>query len=138
MKNLVAKALILIIFTAGCAGRPANPVMSNQYGDAKKSCASLETELSFIQSEIQRLNPKTEKTGKNVALGVAGAFFLVPWFFMDFSSAEEQEINAYRQRYMNLSSIAEDKQCSLEIAPFPIPAKEEREKLKEAYPNSKN
>jgi len=73
----------------------------------------LEHELQTIQHEIQRLLPKRDKTAKNIVLGVAGAFFLVPWFFMDFKNAEAQEYEAYRQRYNHLSAIAVDKNCGL-------------------------
>jgi len=66
-----------------------------------------------IQGEIQRLLPKTEKTGKNVALGVAGWFLLVPWFFMDFKNAEATEYEAYRQRYNHLSTLAVSKNCQV-------------------------
>ena len=106
----------------GCAGRAANPVMVQQYGDTNKSCDVLTHDMSFIESEVARLIPDTEKTGKNVALGVTGAFFLVPLFFMDFSQAEQMEVNAYRQRYNHLASIALDKGCSnVELMPIPTP-----------------
>jgi hypothetical protein len=109
------------IILAGCGGRAANPVMIAQYGDAKKSCAALELEMSQMQESIQKLVPKTEKTGKNVALGVTGAFLLVPLFFMDLSQAEQMEVDAFRQRYNHLAVIATDKECATEakpIAPF--------------------
>jgi len=99
--------------------------MIQQYGDEKKSCEALEREMTFIQGEIQRLIPKTEKTGKNTALGITGFFFLVPLFFMDLSQAEQMEVDAYRQRYNHLLIIAGDKKCGLdkqEIPDFRKPA----------------
>ena len=74
--------------------------------------------MAFIQGEIQRLIPETEKTGKNTALGVTGFFFLVPLFFMDLSQAEQVEVNAYRQRYNHLLIIAGDKQCGIKEVPI--------------------
>ena len=133
-KALVA-AFVAIAFCVGCAGRAANPVMVQQYGDDKKSCQALEREMAFIQSEIQRLIPQTDKTGKNVALGVTGFFFIVPLFFMDLSEAEQMEVNAYRQRYNHLLIIAGDKQCGLdrtEIPEFTNPNKEETNTGEEA------
>ncbi|CAG5006809.1 hypothetical protein DYBT9275_03901 [Dyadobacter sp. CECT 9275] len=106
--------------TTACGGRAANPVMTTQYGDQKKSCRALESEMIGVQQEISHLVPKTDKTGKNVALGVAGAFVLFPWFFMDFSHAEEEEVNAYRQRYNNLASLAADKGCDIDTRPIPV------------------
>ena len=117
-KALLA-TLVTITLSVGCAGRAANPVMIQQYGDDKKSCLALEREMTFIQAEMQRLLPKTEKTGKNTALGVTGFFFLVPLFFMDLSQAEQIEVDAYRQRYNHLLIIAGDKQCGLDKQEIP-------------------
>ncbi len=112
MKKILT-GLVVLFMVIGCAGRTANPVMLHQYGDANKSCRALESELLFIQAEIARLVPKTQKTGKNVALGVTGWFFIVPLFFMDLSDAEQVEVNAYRQRYNHLVILAEEKNCGI-------------------------
>lgn len=103
--------LVAAVLSAACGGRVANPVVVEQYDDSRKGCKALQTEMAGIRQEVSRLLPQTDKTGKNVALGVAGAFLLVPWFFMDMSHAEQEEINAYRQRYNHLSAIAADKGC---------------------------
>ena len=108
-----------VLALSGCGGRDANPVMVAQYGDSKKSCEALQFEMTNIQAEIQRLLPKRDKTGKNVALGVAGWFLLVPWFFMDFKNAEAQEYEAYRQRYNHLATIAIDKKCDVDPVDMP-------------------
>ncbi len=110
--------LMIFVFCAACGGRAANPVMIHQYGDENRSCQALEREMAFIEGEIQQLIPKTKKTGKNVALGIAGWFLLVPWFFMDLSKAEQEEINAYRQRYNHLLIIAGDKKCGFKKEPI--------------------
>ena len=129
-------ALCVLIVSAtlsGCAGRKAHPVTIRQYGDENRSCAALESELRFIDSEISRLIPKTEKTGKNVALGVAGAFFLVPWFFMDLSQSEQIEVDAFRQRYNFLAGLTVEKQCDKprqQIPDFRNPAAFQEEQLK--------
>lgn len=65
---MISDSHILILtaaltIAAGCGGRAANPVMVHQYGDEQKSCQALEQEMAFIESEIQRLVPKTDKTG---------------------------------------------------------------------------
>lgn len=112
--------LALTLLQAGCAGRDAYPVAVRQYGDINRSCAALESEIIFIEEEIRRLIPKTYKTGKNVALGIAGAFVLVPWFFMDLSQAEQIEIGALRQRYNYLLGLVQEKNCS-NSSRVPIP-----------------
>lgn len=111
--------IITVTLLVGCAGRAANPVMVQQYGDDSKSCSRLENEMMFVEGEITRLVPQTEKTGKNVALGVTGFFFIVPLFFMDLSQAEQQEVNAFRQRYNHLLLIARDKSCGVEAEEIP-------------------
>ena len=105
--------LIACLILTACAGRTANPIMVQQYGDTNKSCEALEADMSFVNSEMSRLLPETSKTGKNVALGVTGAIFLVPLFFMDFSKAEQIEVDALRQRYHHLNLIAQDKKCNI-------------------------
>ncbi len=111
-QSLVKPSVILVLLLAGCAGRPANPVMVDQVGDNKRSCASIETEMRFIETELKRLVPETDKTGKNVGLGIAGAIFIVPLFFMDLSESEKIEVNAYRQRYNRLNILGMDKNCA--------------------------
>lgn len=122
-KAFIAVTLVSIAALSGCAGRAANPVMVQQYGDNAKSCQALEHDMAFIESEVQRLVPDTEKTGKNVALGVTGAFLLVPLFFMDFSHSEQIEVNAYRQRYNHLAMLAMDKGCETERRTIEMPSK---------------
>lgn len=117
-KISIAATLVSLAVLAGCAGRAANPIMIQQYGDNAKSCQALELDMAFIESEVQRLVPDTEKTGKNVALGVTGAFLLVPLFFMDFSQSEQIEVNAYRQRYNHLAILSMEKGCETERRPI--------------------
>ena len=137
MKRALVAAIFFLLVT-GCAGRAANPVMVSQVGDEERSCAALEKELAFIEGEIQRLIPESEKTGKNVALGVVGIFLIVPWFFMDLSQAEQVEINAFRQRYNHLVILADEKGCGLQKEEIPDPketakkAKEEKKKETES------
>lgn len=112
MKKITASVLIASIALMGCAGRAANPVLQDQVGDNQKSCDTLQTEMSGIQSQIQKLVPESDKTGKNVGLGIGGFFLLgIPWFFMDLSDAEKAEINAYNMRYNKLMTIATQKKC---------------------------
>ena len=103
----------------GCGGRTANPVMSYQYGDEKRSCNALRVELSATEQEISRLIPESDKGGKNLALAVTGFFLLVPWFFFDSGEAEKTEVRALRQRYNNLIAVAGDKDCGFTTAPLP-------------------
>ncbi len=107
---IIATSLLLL---AACGGRAANPVASYQPGDDSRSCDGLKAELAANEAEIARLLPDEDATGKNVVLGVAGAFLIVPWFFMDFKDAEGIEIRAYRRRNVMLRRIASKKSCSV-------------------------
>ena len=112
MKKITASILIATIALMGCAGRAANPVLQDQVGDNQKSCDTLQTEMTGIQSQIQKLVPESDKTSKNVGLGIGGFFLLgIPWFFMDLTDAEKAEINAYNMRYNKLLTIATQKKC---------------------------
>ena len=123
MRRTVAFVVLgSMAITGGCAGRTPNPVPAYQYGDEKKSCERLAAEISQTEADIAAKLPKSDKTGSNVALGVAGAFLLVPWFFMDFSEADKVEVEALRRRYNNLVNISADKECALSydvLPPFP-------------------
>lgn len=129
MKKLVCLLCVFsVLFVTACGGRTPYPVMAQQYGDQDKDCKTLEYEIRSIEGEIQRLLPKTDKTAKNVALGVAGWFFLVPLFFMDFKNAEAVEYEAFRQRHGHLTAIAMSKKCSVE--PVNLPSVQQ---MKEEY-----
>ena len=128
----ITSLIMALVFLVSCAGRAANPIMPQQYGDDKKSCKALEMGMMQAQQEIQLLVPKTAKTGKNVGLGIAGAFLIIPWFFMDFSQAEQVEVNALRQRYNHLAIIATDKNCGYDTTPIPAFDKKQPVKKEEA------
>jgi hypothetical protein len=119
MKKALVITLVLCLGAYGCAGRTPNPVSAYQYGDDKKSCNALKAELANIEGEIQSKLPNSDKTGSNVALGVAGVFLLVPWFFMDFSRADQVEIEALRRRYNNLVIMSAEKSCGFDVKPIP-------------------
>lgn len=111
MKRLL---LIPILFAvASCGGEAANPVARYRPGDEERSCSGLKYEIAENEAQIARLLPHEDATGKNVALGVAGWFLLVPWFFMDFKDGEATEIEALRRRNMWLREVASDQDCHL-------------------------
>lgn len=86
--------------------------MVRRLDDTSLSCEEIKLEMRQIEMEMHRLVPETDKTSKNVGLGVAGLFFIPAWLFMDLSNAEKEEVNAYRQRYNVLEQLAKKKQCA--------------------------
>lgn len=107
----VISVILSAILLAACAGKTPTPIPQYQPGDQLMSCSALKQELMDNQTKIMNLIPKENKTGKNVALGVAGAFLLVPWFFMDFSDAERVEIQSYQLRDNWLRTLCAQKKC---------------------------
>jgi hypothetical protein len=119
MKSPSTAALAGVMLLAACAGREANPVSEYRPGDDEKSCQRLQSEIEQIDAEIRAMLPDTDKTGQNVALGVAGAFLIVPWFFMDFSEAEKIEVKALRRRYNHLVLLGREKDCGFGYEEIP-------------------
>ncbi|MBN2456522.1 MAG: hypothetical protein JXB29_08335 [Sedimentisphaerales bacterium] len=132
MKKFVCVFTACCIFVAGCAGHEANLVRVRQFGDEQKTCDELRTELYYIENEISRLLPKSDKTGRNIALGATGIIFIVPLFFMDLKQGEKKEIEAYRQRYNHLLMITQQKDCKLPTA-FSVETKTISQKEYEEY-----
>ena len=59
-RSLQSVALIGLLAVSACGGRAANPIMAQQYGDERKGCPAIESELISIQQEISRLVPDTQ------------------------------------------------------------------------------
>lgn len=105
-------AIVVVVMVAGCAGREANLEAEIKPGDANLTCEQISAERTRIRSKVAKLIPETDKTGANAALGVSGFFLAgVPWLFMDLSKAEQQEIQAYRDRDSHLEVLAIKKKC---------------------------
>lgn len=111
MKKIISILISVILLTA-CAGNTPNPIPQHQPGDENLNCSELRQELMDNQTKITRLIPKQNKTGKNVGLGIAGAFLIVPRFFMDFSDAERIEIQSYQLRDNWLRTLCAQKKCT--------------------------
>jgi hypothetical protein len=121
-KRLAALLLASTVVLSGCAGRTPDPIKMYQPNDRQLTCNQIDYQISSNQKEMARLYPQTKKTGKNVALGVAGYFLIVPWFFMDFSDAEKVEITAFQRRDDYLHQLAENKSCGVTLAKIQVEA----------------
>jgi len=111
MIKQTAAIAALVIAVTGCAGKTPNPVQSVKMGDQHMTCNEIYMEMAYIDQQVAKLVPESKKAGKNTALGVAGWFLIVPWFFMDFSDAEKIEIQAYQARYLELQKLGERRDC---------------------------
>jgi len=77
MKKKLISLLTCALLLSACVGRTPNPVPLHQPGDESLTCNALKLELMHNQTKITNLIPQQNKMGKNIALGVAGAFILV-------------------------------------------------------------
>ncbi len=112
-KKLLTSLLIINLFWLGCGGREAHPMAAYQPGDLNRSCEGLRLEIAQLDADIAAKIPKSNKTGKNVCLGILGFFLIIPWFFMDPKNADKTELEAMRARYSRLMLIAGEKNCDL-------------------------
>lgn len=112
LQMLISASMMCMLGLYGCAGATPHPVPQYQPKDKFKSCEQIRLEMQDNQTKMMNLIPKENKTAKNVALGVAGAFFIVPWFFMDFSDAERIEVQGYELRNNYLMALGNEKHCS--------------------------
>ena len=103
---LVLASVLIVI--SGCAGvRPANPVSEVQFGDNKMTCEQIRAGISVADTEVlKRQEQIANRNVGNGALGIIGFFFLWPIMFaMDFSTDEQTEIDAWRNRKTTLQRM---------------------------------
>ena len=117
--KIIAFILSISIFVSGCASSVAVPVPVAQVGDETKSCDAIANEMQgMVTAQIMADSDKDKQIGKNAALGVAGLFLIVPWFFMDLGGAATAEQKAAKARYDRLQQMQADRKCT--VAPTPI------------------
>ena len=120
MKKLITTIVLTSFLLVACGGKTPHPVAQIQPGDDYMNCGQINKMITDNNNKIVSLFPKTKKMAKNAALGAAGYFLIVPWFFMDFSDAERLEIDAYQQRNDWLRTLANRKHCDMSKVPHRI------------------
>lgn len=107
MKSFSLAALSLVVLTAACAGRAPAPVAVVQNVDDTMSCEAIQAEVNANTKRIGELGSEQgAKVAQNVAAGVAGAFFILPLFLMDFQNAAGKEEAALKSRNNYLATLA--------------------------------
>lgn len=107
MKSFSLAALSLVVLTAACAGRAPAPVAVVQNVDDTMSCEAIQAEVNANTKRIGELGSEQgAKVAQNVAAGVAGAFFILPLFLMDFQNAAGKEEAALKSRNDYLATLA--------------------------------
>ena len=113
MKNaLIASIVAVSLISAGCVSSTANPVPIAQVGDETKSCDAITNEMQQMNNtQLAAEGDRNAQVGGNVALGVIGAFLIVPLFFMNTSNSHTVEEKAAKARFERLQQMAIDRKC---------------------------
>jgi hypothetical protein len=112
MKKTISVLLAIAIALYGCAHSTPNPVPIAQVGDDTKSCDAIANEMQqMVNAQKTAEGDRNAQIGSNVALGIAGIFLIVPWFFMNVGNAATVEEKAAQARYMRLQQMQVDRKC---------------------------
>lgn len=103
--------LLMVFIAAGCAGRDPRPIETAKPTDKTMTCDDIDMEIVTATNEFNRLTIESDKTARNVALGILGYFLIIPLFFMDFKNAEKHEAEMYRNRITNLRYLQHKNKC---------------------------
>ena len=130
MNKCICLVLAFAVFTAGCAGREANPIAAYLPGDENRSCTGYKAEIAQLQVDMARILPKTDKGLTNALWAIGGCLVIVPFFFMDLKDAEKVEFEAMRNRHNRLLVYAAEKGCDFgEVRAERIPSAEEMKEM---------
>jgi hypothetical protein len=111
-KKLFVVLLSAAVINVGCVTSTPNPVPLAQVGDETKTCDAITNELQQMRNQqLQAQGDRNSQVGGNVALGVLGAFFIVPLFFMNTGNAHTVEERAALARYERLQQMGNDRKC---------------------------
>lgn len=103
--------LLMVVIVVGCAGRDPRPIETVKPTDKIMTCDDIDMEIMTATNEFNRLTIESDKTARNVALGILGYFLIIPLFFMDFKNAEKHEAEMYRNRITNLRYLQHKNKC---------------------------
>ena len=110
LKKIIA--LFLVVSITACSTTTPNAVPVAQVGDETKSCDAIANDMQLmVTTKTTAEADKSKQVASNVALGVLGAFLIVPWFFMDLGGAHTAEQKAAQARYDRLQQMQIDKKC---------------------------
>lgn len=115
-------AIAAILILGACAGRPPAPVATVQSLDDTMSCDAIRAEINSNTQRMAELGSEAgAKVAQNVAAGVAGAFFILPLFLMDFQGAAGIDERALRSRNDYLASLARTRCSGMQMAQPGVP-----------------
>ena len=100
-------AIFAMLALAACAGRAPAPVQTVQIQDTTMACEAIQAEIAGNTARMADLGQERGlKVAQNVVAGVAGAFFILPWFLMDFQNSASIDERALQSRNQYLATLA--------------------------------
>lgn len=103
----VAAAAGLSLLTAACAGRAPAPVPVVQAVDDTMACDAIRSEVAANNQRIADLgSERGAKVAQNIAAGIGGILFILPFFLMDFQDAAGIDERALKSRNDYLATLA--------------------------------
>ena len=120
-RNLAVSVVLCVAMLVGaCAGRAPNPVPVVQSVDDTMDCDAIRAEISANNQRIADLAAESgAKVGQNIAAGIAGAFFILPLFLMDFQGSAGIDDRSLRARNDYLATLARQR-CGQQRVAQPI------------------
>ena len=117
--NQIISAIVASSLLIGCAGREAKVVPAIQPGDDGLGCSQLLEAVVLNTKEIEGLaKERNNDIAGNAVATVAGAFLLIPWFFLDTKNAASQEARGLVRRNQVLAERYRLKNCSPKIEDY--------------------
>ena len=107
LRNLTI--VMLVVFTAACGGRVAQPVTIRNAFDERLSCAHLRGEIDNNNKRLEELvGERSEAVASNFGYLVTSPLFL------DLSTTRKREAEALTHRNERLAALMTDKGCDAE------------------------
>ncbi len=111
LKRFIVIVMVLSFLLSACGGRAAHPIKTVWPDDGTMTCENIRSERGRNNGEIARLRAeKARKIRHNIRM-FCTFFCIIPLFELDFSDAQDIEIDAFKERNRRLDDLALLKKC---------------------------
>ena len=117
MKLFVTMAIIGTLLLPACGGRTARPVDVVMQSDNTLTCYDLGSQRRNNNGQIANLRAEKAKAIYRNFLKACLFFCIVPPFTMDFSNAQDIEVEALKARNLHLDQLTLQKNCGQQSQP---------------------
>lgn len=116
MKKIICAAVISAVLS-GCVHNEPNPTIQEyRMGDNEASCEILHANKTNAERQRDEAHSAHNwQIGTNIFDGVAGAFLLVPWFFIDTGNGHEIDERNASARIANMDILLAQKHCDAPV-----------------------